>query len=86
LTGRIALSSPYRRPQIFDIPVQACLVDEQQLYGGTCEQCGDKHQAKLPETLTSGPMGSNVLAFVAVQAGQFYQSISKIQQQLEQNF
>jgi transposase len=31
-------------------------------------------------------MRPNVLAFVAVQAGQFYQSITKIQQQLEQNF
>lgn len=31
-------------------------------------------------------MGPNVLAFVAVQAGQFHQSISKIQQQLERNF
>ncbi|MFT6895646.1 MAG: transposase [Paraglaciecola sp.] len=72
--------------QIFDIPAQAYSVDEHQLYRGTCEQCGDKHQAGLPDTLTSGQMGPNVLAFVAVQAGQFHQSISKIQQQLEQNF
>ena len=82
----IASSSPYRRHQIFDIPAQAYSVDEHQLYRGTCEQCGDKHQAQLPETLTSGQMGPNVLAFVAVQAGQFHQSITKIQQQLEQNF
>jgi hypothetical protein len=31
-------------------------------------------------------MGPNVLAYIAVQAGQYHQSISKIQQQLEQNF
>jgi transposase len=61
-------------------------VDEHQLYGGTCEQCDDKHQAQLSDTLTSGQMGPNVFAYIAVQAGQFHQSISKIQQQLEQNF
>ncbi|MFT6897689.1 MAG: transposase [Paraglaciecola sp.] len=74
-------STPYRRHQIFDIPAQAYSVDEHQLYRGTCEECGDKHQAGLPQTLTSGQMGPNVLAFVAVQAGQFHQSISEIQQQ-----
>ncbi len=31
-------------------------------------------------------MGNNLLAYVAMQSGQFHQSISKIQQQLEQNF
>lgn len=31
-------------------------------------------------------MGPNVLAYIAVQAGQFHQSISKIQQLLEQKF
>ena len=31
-------------------------------------------------------MGNNLLACVAMQSGQFHQSISKIQQQLEQNF
>jgi transposase len=82
----IASSSPYRRHQIFDIPAKAHAVDGHQLYGGACEQCGDKNQAQLPQTLTSGLMGPNVLAFVAVQAGQFHQSITKIQQQLEQNF
>jgi len=37
------------------------------------------------DNLTS-EMGPNVLAYFAVQADQFHQSISKIQQQLEQNF
>ena len=60
-------------------------MDEHQLYGGICEPCGDKHQSGLPDTLSSGQIGPNVLAFVVVQAGQFHLSISKIQQQLEQN-
>ncbi len=34
----------------------------------------------------SGQMGNNLLAYVAMQSGQFHQSISKNQQQLEQNF
>ncbi|MFQ3234650.1 MAG: transposase [Paraglaciecola sp.] len=73
----------YRRNQIFDITAQAYSVDEHQSYRGTCEQCGDKHQAGLPQSLASGRTGPNVLAFVAVQ---FHHSISEIQQQLEQNF
>ena len=46
-------------------------------------QCGDTHQAGLPQSLSTGLMGANVLAFVAVK---FHQRVSKIQQQLEQNF
>lgn len=77
---------PYYRHQIFDIPTQAYVVDEHQLYSGRCSYCGDKYKGTLPETVTSGQIGPNALAYIAVQSGQFHQSISQIQQQLIQNF
>ena len=79
-------STPYRQHQVFDIPAQAFSVDEHQLFSATCTRCGDTQQGKLPDTVSSTQMGPNLLAYIAVQAGQFHQSVSKTQQQLEQNF
>jgi len=85
--GQLEMSqSPYRRHQVFDIPCQAYSVVEHQLYQGCCTRCSKAVKAQLPENVNSGQMGNNLLAYVAVQAGQFHQSISKIQQQLIQNF
>ena len=78
--------SPYRRHQVFDIPSQAFTVVEHQLYQGQCCQCSKTVKANLPDNVNQGQMGNNLLAYVAIQSGQFHQSISKIQQQLEQNF
>lgn len=80
------VEAPYYRHQVFDIPEQAYVVDEHQLYSGHCTHCGDKHKSTLPETVSSGQLGPNALAYIAVQAGQFHQSITQIQQQLSQNF
>lgn len=85
--GRVSINAtPYRRHQVFDIPEQAYSVVEHQLYAGRCRHCDEAHQAELPDTVPSGQMGVNLLAYVAVQSGQFHQSISQIQQQLIQNF
>ncbi len=85
--GAIDISNtPYRRHQVFDIPSQAYSVVEHQLYQGQCCQCSKTIKAPLPDTVNQGQMGNNLLAYVAMQSGQFHQSISKIQQQLEQNF
>lgn len=78
--------APYRRHQVFDIPSQAYSVVEHQLYQGQCFHCSKTVKAKLPDNVNQGQMGNNLLAYVAMQSGQFHQSISKIQQQLEQNF
>ncbi len=75
-----------RRHQVFDIPSQAYSVVEHQFYQGQCVQCSKTVKAKLPAHVNQGQMGNNLLAYVAMQSGQFHQSISKIQQQLEQNF
>ena len=82
----ISNATPYYRHQVFDIPQQAYNVTEHQLYQGSCCRCGEAVQATLPETVNNGQMGANMLAFIAIQAGQFHQSISQIQQQLQQNF
>lgn len=85
--GSITLGKkPYRRHQVFEIPEQAYSVTEYQLYSGICSQCGEYHKAPLPETAPAGQKGVNLLAYIAVQSGQFHQSISQIQQQLIQNF
>lgn len=79
-------AAPYRRHQVFDIPRQAFSVEEHQLYQGQCLHCCKTHKASLPDDVNQGQMGNNLLAYIAVQSGQFHQSISKIQQQLVQNF
>lgn len=79
-------ATPYRRHQVFEIPAQAFSVEEHQLFSATCTRCGDGQQSELPDTVSSTQMGPNLLAYIAVQAGQFHQSVSKTQQQLEQNF
>jgi len=81
--GDIAINdSPYRRHQVFDIPSQAFSVVEHQLHQGQCCQCSKTVKATLPDNVNQGQMGNNLLAYVAMQSGQFHQSISKIQQQL----
>jgi len=78
--------TPFRRHQVFDLPEMAYTVTEHQLYQGCCPRCGKRHQATLPGTVSDTQMGSNLLAYIAVQAGQFHQSIDKIRLQLSQNF
>ena len=78
--------TPYRRYQVFDITAQTFSVDEHQLFAATCAHFGDSQQGELPGTVSSTQMVPNLLAYIAVQAGQFHQSISKTQQQREQNF
>lgn len=85
--GVITISdSPYRRQQVFDIPCQAFSVIEHQLHQGQCCQCSKTIKATLKDNVNQGQMGNNLQVHVAMQSGQFHQSISKNQQQLDQNF
>jgi len=79
-------AKPYRVHQVFELPEVSYFVTEHQLFRGTCTRCVVSTQAELPETISSSQMGTNLLSYIALQSGQFHQSISQIQQQLKQHF
>lgn len=78
-------AKPYRVHQVFELPKISYFVTEHQLFRGTCTRCVVSAQAELPETISSSQMGTNLLSYIALQSGQFHQSISQIQQQLKQH-
>jgi hypothetical protein len=85
--GKVVVNTrPYHTHQVFDLPEVSYFVTEHQLYTGHCTHCPASHRAELPDTISNTQMGTNLLACIALQAGQFHQSISKIRQQLKQNF
>lgn len=55
-------------------------------FRGTCTRCIATAQGALPDTVSNTQMGPNLLSYIALQSGQFHQSISQIQQQLKQHF
>ena len=77
---------PYRVHQVFDLPEVSYVVTEHQLFRGTCRGCVATSEAPLPDTVSHTQMGANLLSYIALQSGQFHQSISKIKQQLKQHF
>ncbi len=79
-------AKPQRVHQVFDLPEVGYVVTEHQLFRGTCTRCISTAQADLPETVSDSQMGPNLLSYIALQSGQFHQSISQIQQQLQQHF
>lgn len=82
----VSHDKPYRVHQVFDLPEVSYVVTEHQLYRGTCRGCVTTSEAALPDTVSHSQMGANLLSYIALQSGQFHQSISKIQQQLKQHF
>ena len=82
----VSHDKPYRVHQVFDLPEVSYLVTEHQLFRGTCRGCITTSEAALPQTVSHRQMGANLLSYIALQSGQFHQSISKIQQQLKQHF
>lgn len=65
------------RHQIFDLPdVIPYRMEEHQLFHGHCEQCGEHHKARLPDTVSPTQMGANLLSLVAVLAGHYHLSIA----------
>lgn len=65
------------RHQIFDVPtVIRFRMEEHQLFHGHCEQCGQRHKAALPDTVSPTQMGPNLLALVSALAGHYHLSIS----------
>lgn len=82
----LAHDKPYQVQQVFDPPEVSYFVTEYQLFRATCTYCINMAEATLPDTVSDNQMGSNLLSYIALQSGQFYQSISQIQQQLKQHF
>lgn len=77
---------PYRVHQVFDLPEVSYFVTEHQLFRATCTHCINTAEAMLPETVSDTQMGPNLLSYISLQSGQFHQSVSQIQQQLNQHF
>ncbi|WP_421241570.1 IS66 family transposase [Aeromonas enteropelogenes] len=82
----LAHDKPYRVHQVFDLPEVSYFVTEHQLFRATCTHCINTVDAMLPETVSDTQMGPNLLSYIALQSGQFHQSVTQIQQQLKQHF
>jgi len=82
----VANPRPNKRHQVFELPKMLYEVTEHQAFLGHCINCGEAHQAHIPNTVSQSQMGPNLLAFIALQSAQFHQSIRKIQQHLSQSF
>ncbi|MFB9848766.1 IS66 family transposase, partial [Oceanisphaera arctica] len=79
-------TKPHRVHQVFDLPEVSYFVTEHQLFRATCTRCINTDEAMLPDTVSHTQMGTNLLSYIALQSGQFHQSISQIQRQLQQHF
>lgn len=86
--GRIVVhAQPTYRHQVFDLPsVIPYQLEEHQLFHGDCEQCGQRHKAQLPETVSPTQMGPNLLSLVGVLAGHYRLSISLTRELIEDLF
>ena len=82
----LAHDRPYQVHQVFDLPEVSYFVTEHQLFRATCTKCINTAEATLPDTVSGTQMGGNLLSYIALQSGQFHQSVSQIQQQLKQHF
>ncbi|ENM5760120.1 IS66 family transposase [Vibrio mimicus] len=79
-------SSPTYRHQIFELPKVALDITEYQLFHGRCQHCNHTTRASLPDDAPSGQMEPRLLSHVAVLAGQYHLSISKIQRLLRDQY
>ncbi|GGB55254.1 IS66 family transposase ISH10B [Oceanisphaera marina] len=82
----LAHAKPHRVHQVFDLPEVSYFMTEHQLFRATCTRCIHTDEARLPETVSHTQMGTNLLSYIALQSGQYHQSISQIQSQLKQHF
>lgn len=82
----LAHDKPYRAHQVFDLPEVSYFVTEHQLFRATCTRCIHTVDAALPDSVSDTQMGPNRLSYIALQSGQFHQSVTQIQQQLKQHF
>ncbi|MBM7457312.1 hypothetical protein HNR62_003224 [Oceanisphaera litoralis] len=82
----LAHAKPHRVHQVFDLPDVSYFMTEHQLFRATCTRCIHTDEASLPETVSHTQMGTNLLSYIALQSGQYHQSISQIQSQLNQHF
>lgn len=72
---------PTYRHQIFDLPdVIPYRMEEHQLFHGDCERCGQRHKARLPDTVSPTQMGPNLLSLVGALAGHYHLSIGLTRQ------
>jgi len=83
--GEVAMDNdPSVRHQVFDLPVVRYHLAEHQLFGGRCTGCGCRHQAETPTAVPNGQMGSGLIAFIALLAGENHQSVRQIQRLLRE--
>jgi len=73
---------PYRH-QVVEIPPLIPRVIEHQLHELSCEHCGQKTRAKLPETVTKSSYGERLSSLVAWLSSDYRQSHSQLQQLLQ---
>ena len=74
--------TPNQRHQVFDLPEIRYTVTEHQRYGGVCQSCGQRHQARYPQNVPTGQMGAGLRAWLAVMSGQYRQTTRQLQQLL----
>lgn len=74
------------RKQQFEVPRIRPRGTEYQIYGGSCEQCGQHHRGALPEGVGPGMLGRRAMAMVAVLSGKFHLSKRDIEEILTDFF
>lgn len=76
--------TPYYRHQVFDIPEPRVNITEYRLFSGKCEHCDTSVKASKPDDASQGIIGSNLLSYISILAGQYHLSIRKIQSLLKE--
>ena len=82
--GRIVINAtPYRRHQVFDLPVVRYTVTEYQAYEGACQCCGQVHRSPLPSWVPTGQLGPGLIGEIGLLNSQYRMSLRQVQQYLQ---
>jgi transposase len=77
--------TPYRH-QVIDIPRVVARVEEYQLHGLRCQECGISTRALLPEGVPTGGFGPRLQAMVSLCSGDYRMSKREIERMVEDFF
>ncbi len=72
----LAHEKPYRAHQVFELPEVSYFVTEHQLFRATSTRSIHTVDAALPDSVNDTQMGPNLLSYIALQSGQFHQSVT----------
>ena len=75
---------PYYRHQVFDILKPTVDITEYRLFSGQCHHCKETVKARKPDNASQGIIGTNLLSYIGVLAGQYHLSVRKIQSLLKE--